>query len=1100
MAQLLDYVQYLSREIGPRPAGTEEEQQAALYIAEQFQKDAGFAAVIDDFNTASDAVTARGICAVVTIVCTALAFAVPALMLPAFFLTLIAAGLYAAEALGYPIVSSLVGRGVSQNVVAKYEPSHSDGRSKHGRKIVLVAHYDSARVKPRFLRLIERLPAPIGFICLGAMALVPLLTLFKIVIASEGPGAVFFNLLLVLALAVCLLPVVKAVVGRTAAYSEGANDNAAGVGVLMETARRIGTGVVSERDLVVADGGGVVVNGENRAREMGLVPEGAELVYDVEPIEEPPVVPRTEEQRLASAKAALAAFTGQPGAVWSPSDISENLVQVKEEPVGDPTDEDVLAQRDETRRALASAPLRIASEEKARDEEASSVSVEGLPPDDSSAPMPEAAAAVADSAVAAVASAATAAASAATPEIAPAAAPAAGAVSASTTAPADDLPSWFVAAQQKAKRSKSQVEPVRSRYAEAFAAFEAPAGQEEEPAPAPAGLSEAEAEAGLRPAAAGVSAPAAPSEAGLRPADGDADGGDVSVPAFSDAAGASPVAGVPSAALGSSQDPNATVAMPSTSVPAATPSFMDPGKVQAQALEDRGPVDRTAERVEVFEPDENSFDYMAPAAPSALSPVTLPSVAADSAALQHVPTVEMAKQRAPLADAGTSTQQAAKGLLSMLPSISAPLEPVDDAGNPSKSGMMRTLRAKLPSLSGAIPRTEADAAASVSSVSTVGSFVAAGATGSFQPVGDELLEDVAPEDIYVDDADDSDIEGHYTESGAFAGPGYVEMPRSRFRKFLDRFGFGRKKEEVSYDETPQEWLEVEDSFDPRQVGRERGDWESFRSSSEGARGDSRPANEGLLAEAAPTSASVSDEAPYADENGYVYVDDADLPSAQRFDAQRPVGASRSRGAAARRSNGRSWQGGSFSRMKLGRVDTKSIPAGGQAEVGEALEAIDVDEDIRHIYQFRNPSFNVEVWFVALGSEVDRHDGMRAFLDTYADDLRGAIVVELDSLGAGELSLVEEEGTFLRVKPSSRMKRYVQKASRASGVKAGAVNLRAFDSACAVAVRRGILGMHLIGADGPAAALSSSPQDIFENIDETKLEEAADFTAELVKSI
>lgn len=1071
MAQLLDYVQYLSREIGPRPAGTEEEQQAALYIAEQFQKDAGFSAVIDDFNTASDAVTARGICAVVTIVCTALAFAVPALMLPAFFLTLIAAGLYAAEALGYPIVSSLVGRGVSQNVVAKYEPSHSDGRSKHGRKIVLVAHYDSARVKPRFLRLIERLPAPIGFICLGAMALVPLLTLLKIAIVSEGPGVVFFNLLLVLALAVCLLPVVKAAVGRTAAYSEGANDNAAGVGVLMETARRIGTGVVSERDLVVADGGGVVVNGENRAREMGLVPEGAELVYDVEPIEEPPVVPRTEEQRLASAKAALAAFTGQPGAVWSPSDISENLVQVKEEPVGDPTDEDVLAQRDETRRALASAPLRIASEEKARDEEASSVSVEGLPPDDSSAPMPEAAAAVADSAVAAVASAATAAASAATPEIAPAAAPEA----APAAAPADDLPSWFVAAQQKAKRSKSQVEPVRSRYAEAFAAFEAPAGQEEEPAPAPAGLSE--------------------TEAGLHPADGD-----VSVPASSDAAGASPVAGVPSAALGSSQDPNATVAMPSTSVPAATPSFMDPGKVQAQALEDRGPVDRTAERVEVFEPDENSFDYMAPAAPSALSPVTLPSVAADSAALQHVPTVKMAKQRAPLADAGTSTQQAAKGLLSMLPSISAPLEPVDDAGNPSKSGMMRTLRAKLPSLSGAIPRTEADAAASVSSVSTVGSFVAAGATGSFQPVGDELLEDVAPEDIYVDDADDSDIEGHYTESGAFAGPGYVEMPRSRFRKFLDRFSFGRKKEEVSYDETPQEWLEVEDSFDPRQVGRERGDWESFRSSSEGARGDSRPANEGLLAEAAPTSASVSDEAPYADENGYVYVDDADLPSAQRFDAQRPVGASRSRGAATRRSNGRSWQGGSFSRMKLGRVDTKSIPAGGQAAVGEALEAIDVDEDIRHIYQFRNPSFNVEVWFVALGSEVDRHDGMRAFLDTYADDLRGAIVVELDSLGAGELSLVEEEGTFLRVKPSSRMKRYVQKASRASGVKAGAVNLRAFDSACAVAVRRGILGMHLIGADGPAAALSSSPQDIFENIDETKLEEAADFTAELVKSI
>ena len=39
MAQLMDHVTYLSKEIGPRPAGTEEEQRAALYITEQFQKE-----------------------------------------------------------------------------------------------------------------------------------------------------------------------------------------------------------------------------------------------------------------------------------------------------------------------------------------------------------------------------------------------------------------------------------------------------------------------------------------------------------------------------------------------------------------------------------------------------------------------------------------------------------------------------------------------------------------------------------------------------------------------------------------------------------------------------------------------------------------------------------------------------------------------------------------------------------------------------------------------------------------------------------------------------------------------------------------------------
>ena len=47
MPDILDHVAYLSQEIGPRPAGTEEEQQAALYITEQMQKDAGLSAIIE---------------------------------------------------------------------------------------------------------------------------------------------------------------------------------------------------------------------------------------------------------------------------------------------------------------------------------------------------------------------------------------------------------------------------------------------------------------------------------------------------------------------------------------------------------------------------------------------------------------------------------------------------------------------------------------------------------------------------------------------------------------------------------------------------------------------------------------------------------------------------------------------------------------------------------------------------------------------------------------------------------------------------------------------------------------------------------------------
>ena len=42
MTKPLEHVEYLSKEIGARPAGTEEEQNAALYIADQLQKEANF--------------------------------------------------------------------------------------------------------------------------------------------------------------------------------------------------------------------------------------------------------------------------------------------------------------------------------------------------------------------------------------------------------------------------------------------------------------------------------------------------------------------------------------------------------------------------------------------------------------------------------------------------------------------------------------------------------------------------------------------------------------------------------------------------------------------------------------------------------------------------------------------------------------------------------------------------------------------------------------------------------------------------------------------------------------------------------------------------
>ncbi len=81
-----------------------------------------------------------------------------------------------------------------------------------------------------------------------------------------------------------------------------------------------------------------------------------------------------------------------------------------------------------------------------------------------------------------------------------------------------------------------------------------------------------------------------------------------------------------------------------------------------------------------------------------------------------------------------------------------------------------------------------------SNVSLTGSFSAISSIGA-EPVGDELLDGVEPEDMYIDDADDSAFQSDFTETGAFAGPGYVEMPQSRVG-FFGKFRRSRRRKKA----------------------------------------------------------------------------------------------------------------------------------------------------------------------------------------------------------------------------------------------------------------------------------------------------------------
>lgn len=944
MAQLMEYAEYLSKEIGPRPAGTEEEQQAALYITEQFQKDSGFSVQMEEFACASNIEGISAIPGLVVIVVAILGMIFPVLAIPAFILAAASAALYTLEAFGRPIVTRALGRGASQNVVAKYQPGSDAEKTAHGRsrKIVLIARYDSGKVTPGLVQRVEslKLPVPIGFICVIGIIAAAFFLLLHIFV-NTGVGGIVINVLTVISLIVCLYPVLRGFLYRVAPYNEGANNNATGAAALLEVARRISRGSVSEADLAEQGADGVYIHGEEAAIASGLVPEGAQIRYEAERLVPPAELGEyDEEERLLAAKAAIAALTGQPVERRVFGSVADKLVnsRAQEMPAGADAFGHVAPAADEQPADGAEAP---AAEEPA---EGRAVTAEPAESQDAPKAAPVAAAAV--------------------PETAEAAG-------------YKNAPSWFVSAQQNAKKPEGETGPIqRSRYAEAIEAAEREAALREAERVEQERLQrEAELKAREEAARAAIASTApAPAEADGQPVEAD-----------------------------EAQEP----AAPVEAAEAGQPVFVPYSEAFGDALPNVGDAPADDEfaaslgATTAFDPHQLQLE-----APTERQPrlVGLPSIDKDEPAEQS----------------GAEEPAA-----------------VPENTNPSRSGMFRRLRADVPSMSGVIRMQAAGQDVSQLPVQQPAPAPEPAPVPEPEPEvidGGEADFDMAPEDYDERQAEFDDYYEAEPEEQEIA-----EVPKSRAGGFFSRFR--RKKKAERLEETPQEWLDVDEDFDARTVGRERGGWESFR--------DER-------------------------------YDDYD-----EFDDGQD----------------RRWEGGSYSRVRLGHVDTRSGGGADDVVVDEPPteeEDRQIAEEIEQIYHFRNPLYNTEVWFVALGSEGASHDGVKAFLAEHADDLRGSMIIEVESLGAGELCVATEEGRIRTVSASSRVKRYTRAATAATGIAPGTVDLTGYESAASILQAAGYQTMHLLGVEDGKPALKGSPDDILENVDDLLLDDNVNFLMELLK--
>ena len=1042
MAELNEHVAYLSQEIGPRPAGTEEEQRAALYISEQFSAEAGLTTAMEDFQCNPDSSLPRTLCSGVAVLVTLVATIVGALAVPAIVVSLICAALAAAEVFDKPVLSRLLNRGVSQNVVARYLPAKSPTRASRRRKVIVVANYDSGKVRRDLNGAMPAVLPILYWVELAMLVVMPLLLAIRMVLAPDGSVLVVFNVLLAVAMVVAVLPVASFLLEKFANYNEGANCNAAGVAVLLEVASR----VAAARDL--PDAPEPTVHGEAAAVSAGLVPEGAEIVYHTgNTSEDLGTSMESAAERLAAAKAAVAALSGKP---------------------------------------VSATPAEVATEDEspAKGEENGAVEVS---PEESLTPSSAAV-------------------------VVPVAAPA-------YAAPVEhQVPEWFKKGQEQAKKPAKEKPVQRSRYATALERAEEEINAREEherrnldelsermrvmrasvqAASAAAGATpteimdsvvadESSEEISAPPSASAVNEEASPSLAPVLPA--------IEVPAVEADQLPSPSNNTVSAMLADIPAIASEPASSETGTPASKPVVpaVPAAPVVPQPTDDPDVTVRDGQRpltgATVAVPPIDLSTSDAPAAPAGGQRVVVPSVgevaetpaSAPAAAprrrraitlpnigiSQELPRISMddCQQAAPLSEDRPEHDGRVHDLSAVIPSVTTP-EPSSAVSGTRESALLDA----LPSLGRTTTTTDP---ALSGSISLAGTFSSMGATGAAAPIGDELLENASENDIYIEDVDDSAYVEQITETGAMAGPGYVEMPKSRFGGIFGKFR-RKKREEAS---SPQEWLDVEESFDAREVGAARGGWESFREE-----GDIQAYDEEYLDADATTAFSPEFDDDFAEDG---------------FDAPR---------SSHRR--GRHFEGGAFSRDQFDDEsegeENQTSAADPSSVFGEGLPADFVFEptpEIEQIEQFHSDRIDMEVWFVALGSELAGNGGMKAFMAAHEAELKGALIVELEALGAGELTLIDKEGTYVPKKASSRMKRLVRKAGQATGLKVPEATMEWRNSASAYALKHGQQALHLAGMDGRKPAFFAEEDDVIENIDNDMLALNSDFVMEVLKHI
>jgi len=106
----------------------------------------------------------------------------------------------------------------------------------------------------------------------------------------------------------------------------------------------------------------------------------------------------------------------------------------------------------------------------------------------------------------------------------------------------------------------------------------------------------------------------------------------------------------------------------------------------------------------------------------------------------------------------------------------------------------------------------------------------------------------------------------------------------------------------------------------------------------------------------------------------------------------------------------------------------------------------------------------EVWFVATGAEEVGTVGMQAFLKEYAEDLKGALIINIDGVASGKLHWITAEGMARTYKSTPRLMSTAKRVARELELPVSAKRYKGLSTDATPALARGFKAMSVMAFD------------------------------------